>query len=141
MQVIIFQQGSGSRVTALHYWNTIPTFYDKPLPNEKESEKHIQSSKYARIAYNHLERMPWLYDQLKNHEIFHLYRDPARTFIRTMTKYDDKAYTKDDLKQHLNYVEFMRDKVNNNFNNVKIIHYEDIIRDFYTGKVRELNHL
>lgn len=139
MRAIIFQQGSGSRITALHLWNEIPTTFDKPLPNEEKSLYIIKTTDHARIAYNHLEQMPWLYDMLKNHKIIHLYRDPARTFIRKMTKYD-LTVNKDDLKEHVEYVEKMRKKVNDNFRYVEIMHYEDIKKE-YRGEIKELNHL
>lgn len=135
--IIITQQGSGSRILSayLHGEVTPEPFAVKPLP-----KPDIQLPINFRLMYRHLEQLPELYDRLKDEEVIHLYRDPAHTFFRDVAKYD-QTFTKQDFKNHVDYVKFMRETVNNNFNNVRIMHYEDFIKDIFRGEIKEFTHL
>lgn len=135
--IIITQQGSGSRIlsTYLHGEVTPEPFATKPLP-----KPDIQLPNNFRLMYRHLEQLPELYNRLKDEEVIHLYRDPAHTFFRDVAKYDI-TFTKQDFKNHVNYVKAMRDKVNKKFTNVRVMNYEDFIRDIYQGEIMEFNHL
>lgn len=143
MRVVITQQGSGSRILAnyLGIANVEP-FAVEPVPTEAWAKSFLEGGPTFRLMYNHLEDQPWLYELLKDYEVIHLYRDPARTFTRQMAKYREvENWTRDDLIDHVDFVKRMRDKVNRSFKNVVITHYEDFVRDLYLGEIRELNHL
>lgn len=143
MRCIIYQQGSGSRILAGYYGGFVEHFFeDEPTPTEEQATEFLANKPDVRLAYNHLEEQPWLYELLKDYEIIHLYRDPARTFTRNMAKYKEvKSWTREDLIEYIGFVKSMRQKVNESFKNVTIIHYEDFIRDLYLGEIMEYNHL
>lgn len=141
-QVIIFQQGSGSRLLSAYLWGEVAPepFAEKPFKTKEQGEAIIRSYDKLRISYRHMESQPYLYEMLKDWQVIHLYRDSARTFLRDVAKYD-WTVTKKDLKAHIDLVASRREKVNNIFSNVIITHYEDFIRDLYLGDVKEFNHL
>lgn len=144
MKCIISQQGSGSRIYSAHYFGDIlpEPFCAEPAPSQNWAGAYLSTERDIRLMYNHLEEQPWLYELLKDYEIIHLYRDPARTFTRKMAKYKKvNSWTRQDLIDHVKFVQTMRDKVNQVFENVIIVHYEDFIRDLYLGEIKEFNHL
>lgn len=144
MKVIIFQQGSGSRILSAYLWGEVAPepFAVKPQPSESQAKDILRNKPNIRLSYRHLEAQPWLYEMLKDYEVIHLYRDPGRTFTREMAKYKEKkSWTREELKDYIKFVLQMRDKVNSKFRKIIITHYEDFIKDLYRGDLREFNHL
>lgn len=140
-QVIIFQQGSGSRILSAYLWGEVAPepFAEKPIKSKETSKEILRSLNRLRISYRHLESHPFLYDMLDDWQIIHLYRDPGRTFTREIAKYN-LTVTKNDLKNYIDKVRDSRKKVNK-LSNVVITHYEDFIKELYDGDLREFNHL
>lgn len=141
-EVIIFQQGSGSRILSAYLWGEVAPepFAEKPPKTLEEAGEIVEKHDKLRLSYRHLDAHPFLVELLKDWRVIHLYRDPARTWTREVAKYD-LTVTKKDLKAHIDYVLAKREEVNDWFNNVTITHYEDIIRDLYLGDIKEFQHL
>lgn len=144
MKCLIFQQGSGSRIYSTYLTGEVwpEPFCVEPAPTEEQAVDILKNNPNIRLAYNHLEDQPWLYDLIKDREIIHMYRDPGRTFTRQMAKYKDvKFWTRDDLTDYVYFVTEQRKKVNSMFKGITIVHYEDFVRDLYMGDTKEFLHL
>lgn len=144
MNVIISQQGSGSRILSAYLFGIVleEPFAVKPQPTLQQAEQILKDKPDIRLMYNHLEAQPHLYEMLQDYNVIHLYRDAGRTFTRQMAKYTEvPSWTREDLKKHIELVKGTREKVNRAFNKVVITHYEDFIRDLYHGDIKEFDHL
>ena len=134
--VLIAQQGSFTRaITKL--LNSHPDINlaeeflnSKPEMVYEDAIKTIKEKGSFNVKYNHLfyydhDLAKWLVDN--DYSCLHIIRDPARCFIRDIAKYGGTFTTKD-VRIFVNRINDWREEVNEMFNDVLEIHYENITR-------------